>query len=65
MPRLISFTDDELYQTLELLRVARVHCLELAITLHRVFPDSPLVERMRIYADQAQDIISQIEEAQL
>lgn len=64
MPRLIHFTDHELDTAVELLRVARVHCLDLGASLAQTFPDSPLVERMRQYAESADDLTSQIMAAQ-
>jgi hypothetical protein len=63
MPRIV-FTTAELNSTVELLHVAKVHCLELATSVAKTFPDSPLIERLGIYADQATDLIAQITESQ-
>jgi hypothetical protein len=63
-PRLMSFTDHELDTLLELIRVAKIGCQAIGSQVARTFPDSPLIERMRIYGELADDVAAQIRKAQ-
>ena len=60
--RAIILLDHDWDMVVELLQVAKAHCLDLAMTVARTVPHSPLVERMRCYAEQADELMEQIME---
>ena len=64
-PRAVTLSDHNWDMAIELLQMARAHCLDLAVTVSRTVPHSPLVERMRCYAEQADELIEQMMEGQL
>ena len=61
-PRAITLSSHDWDMAVELLQVAKGHCLDLAVTVSRTFPHSPLAERMRRYAEQADDLVERIME---
>ena len=62
--RAITLSEHDWTMAVELLQVAKEHCLDLAVLVGKTVPHSPLVERMRCYAEQAEDLIEQIMESQ-
>ena len=58
---MLRFTDIEWNAIAEFLRVAQAQCLTLASSIEHSMPDSPMAERMRIYAEQAADYRERIE----
>ena len=65
MPRAITLSGHDWDMAIEMLQVARAHCLDLAVQVSKTVPHSPLVERMRCYAEQADELIEQMMEGQL
>ena len=58
---MIQFTDNEWDAIANFLRVAQVECLALSASIERSMPDSPMAEKMRVYAEQAADYRERIE----
>lgn len=57
----VPFTSNELDSLSEFLKVAATAMSELAATHERLLPGSALVERLRIYAEQAMSLRARIE----
>lgn len=57
----ISFTDEELVLITESLRVAISACADNAAALEELWPTSPLIERLRMWAEHMQDVRARID----
>lgn len=56
-----TFSDDETALISESLRIASTELEMSVLTLARMWPTSPLVERMRVYAERMRDIRTRID----